>query len=61
MVGHPEESEEQAIDRLLQELGIWLPKVDLEGNDPLEATFDAEVAETPLPETFSERRLAPFV
>lgn len=31
-----EESEEQAIDRLLQEMGIRLPEVNLDDEDPLQ-------------------------
>lgn len=57
---HPEESEEQVIDRLLRELGIWLPKVDLAGGDPLEPVPEADAGEITLPEELSERRSAPF-
>jgi hypothetical protein len=30
-----EETEEQGIDRLLREMGIWLPEIELADEDPL--------------------------
>lgn len=60
MTRYPEESEEQVIDRLLRELGIWLPKVDPAGGDPLEPTPEADMDETTLTEEISERRFGPF-
>ena len=60
MIRDPEE-EEQVIDRLLRELGIWLPNVDMAGGaDPLETASDVDAGEIPFPEELSERRPAPF-
>lgn len=60
MIRYPEESEEQTIDRLLRELGIWLPKVDLVKDDPFEPAPETEAGEMMAPEEISERRSAPF-
>lgn len=58
---YPEESEEQVIDRLLRELGIWLPKVELVKEDPPEpAPPESETDEMTLPEWLSEPRSARF-
>jgi hypothetical protein len=60
MMRYPEESEEQVIDRLLRELGIRLPKVELVKEDPTEPVpeMEAEAGEMMLPEEISERRFA---
>lgn len=60
MIRDSDESEEQVIDRVLRELGIWLPKVDMAVGDPLEPVSDVDAGEIPLPEEISERRPAPF-
>jgi hypothetical protein len=49
-----EESEEQAIDRLLLELGIRLPEIDVGDEDPLQQVFISGMDMTPLPEELNE-------
>lgn len=55
-----EESEEQAIDRLLRELGIQLPEVDLTDEDPLQQMLPTGTETIPLPDEVSERLLPPL-
>jgi len=57
---HPDESEEQFIDRLLSELGIRLPMIDMAGDESLETQADMNVDEMPLAEELSGRRTGPF-
>lgn len=55
-----EESEEQAIDRLLLELGIRLPEIDVGDEDPLQQVFISGLDMTPLPEEINEQLLMPY-
>jgi hypothetical protein len=55
-----EESEEQAIDRLLLELGIRLPEIDVGDEDPLQLTFISGLDMTPPIEEINEQLLVPY-
>lgn len=56
-----EETEEQAIDRLLREMGIWLPEIELTDDDPLPPLLPFSATETiSLSAEVSERLLPPF-
>jgi hypothetical protein len=55
-----EETEEQAIDRLLREMGIWLPEIDLIDDDPLLRLLPASMETIPLSTEISEWLLPPF-
>jgi hypothetical protein len=50
-----EESEEQAIDRLLQEMGIRLPEINLEDEEPSPPVFNGGVDLAPLSEEINEQ------
>jgi len=50
-----EETEEQTIDRLLLELGIRLPEIDVGDEDPLPPVFSVDTEMIPLPDVLSER------
>ena len=50
-----EETEEQTIDRLLLELGIRLPEIDVGDEDPLPPVFSVGTEMIPLPDVLSER------
>jgi len=60
MMRYPEESEEQVIDRLLQQLGIWLPKVELMKEEAVEPVPESEMDEMTLAEGLSGPRPVPF-
>ncbi len=51
-----EETEEQAIDRLLREMGIRLPEIEQTDDDPLPTGTET----IPLSAEVSERLLPPF-
>lgn len=55
-----EETEEQAIDRLLREMGIWLPEIGLTDDDPLPPLLPANTESITLSSEVSERLLPPF-
>lgn len=55
-----EETEEQAIDRLLRELGIRLPEIELADEDPLPPVFSVGMEMILLPDEFSEQLPQPF-
>lgn len=55
-----EETEEQAIDRLLREMGIWLPEIELIDDDPLPPLLPANTETITLSAEVSERLLQPF-
>jgi len=56
-----EETEEQAIDRLLLEMGIWLPEIELIDDDPLPPLLPLSGTETiSLPAEVSGRLIPLF-
>lgn len=55
-----EESEEQAIDRLLRELGIRLPEIDVSDEDPPMPLLVSGMDIAPLFEELNERRRLPY-
>ena len=55
-----EETEEQAIDRLLREMGIWLPEIDQIDDDPLPPLLPANTETITLSSEVSERLLLSF-
>ena len=56
-----EETEEQGIDRLLREMGIWLPEIELADEEPLPSLLPFSGTETiSLSAEVSERLLPPF-
>lgn len=55
-----EETEEQTIDRLLLELGIRLPEIDVGDEDPLPPVFSVGEEMIPLPDEVSEWLPQPF-
>jgi hypothetical protein len=55
-----EETEEQSIDRLLRELGIRLPELELTDEEPLPPMFSVGAEMIPLPDEVSEWLPQPF-
>lgn len=55
-----EETEEQAIDRLLREMGIWLPEIELTEDDPLPPLLPAGTETITLSAEVSGRLLPLF-
>ena len=55
-----EETEEQTIDRLLLELGIRLPEIDVGDEDPLPPVLAVGTEMIPFPDEFSEWLPQPF-
>ncbi len=55
-----EETEEQTIDRLLREMDIWLPEIELADEDPFPPPLPASTETIPLPVAVSEWLLPPF-
>ncbi len=55
-----EETEEQAIDRLLRELGIRLPEIELADEDPLPPVFSSGTEINPPHDEVSEWLPQPF-